>query len=434
MGQGVRRLYERFKGIVMKKKKKIGLTSKILISLILGAILGILINKFFNNDIISKYLVNGVLEVAGQGFIRAMQMLVVPLVFASLVTGSMSMGDTTKLGKIGIKTMVFYLTTTALAIAIALGVASIINPGTNLKLPLPSAETAEVMEKISIKDTILNIIPTNPISALANGEMLQIIIFALIIGIILAKLGEKAKGFANIMVELNDIMMEMTMMVMKFAPIGVFSLITRTFANLGLEAIPPLFKYMISVIAGLGLQLFLVYMVLLFLLARVNPFIFLKKFIPVMGFAFSTASSNATIPMNINKLEEMGISKKISSFTIPLGATINMDGTAIMQGVAVVFISQAYGIPLTLTDFATVILASTLASVGTAGIPSVGLVTLTMVLNSVGLPTEGIALIMGIDRILDMSRTAVNTTGDAVCTAIIAKQEGLLDLNKYNLK
>lgn len=413
-------------------KKKIGLTTKIFIGLIAGAVLGILINKYFKTDFISKYIIDGVLDVVGQGFIRAMQMLVVPLVFASLVTGSMSMGDTTKLGKIGIKTMAFYLTTTALAIAIALGVASVINPGLNLNLPLPEVGTAEVMEKTSMKDTILNIIPTNPISALANGEMLQIILFALVVGIILAKLGPKAKGFSNIMFELNDIMMEMTMIVMKFAPIGVFALITRTFANLGLSAIPPMLKYMGSVMTGLVLQLFIVYLLLLFVLGRLNPFKFLKKFFPVMGFAFSTASSNATIPLNINKLEEMGVSRKISSFTVPLGATINMDGTAIMQGVAVVFIAQAYGIPLTIADYGTVILAATLASVGTAGIPSVGLVTLTMVLNSVGLPTEGIALIMGIDRILDMSRTAINITGDAVCTTIISKQEGLIDLEKYN--
>ncbi len=415
-----------------KERKKLGLTSKIFIALITGAILGIIINKFSTSEFISKYIVEGVLYVTGQGFIRGMQMLVVPLVFASLVTGSMSMGDTTKLGKIGIKTMAFYLVTTALAIAIALGVASVINPGLNLNLPLPETGVGEVAESMDMRETILNIIPTNPISAMANGEMLQIIIFALIVGIILARLGEKAKGFANIMVELNDIMMDMTMLVMKFAPIGVFSLITRTFSNIGLDAITTLFKYMISVISGLGIQLFLVYLVLLFALARVNPFKFLRKFSPVMGFAFSTASSNATIPLNINKLEEMGVSKKVSSFTIPLGATINMDGTAIMQGVAVIFIAQAYGINLSIADYGTVILAATLASVGTAGIPSVGLVTLTMVLNSVGLPTEGIALIMGIDRILDMARTAINITGDAVCSTVIAKQEGLLNLDRFN--
>ncbi|QQK08563.1 dicarboxylate/amino acid:cation symporter [Miniphocaeibacter halophilus] len=416
-----------------KERKKLGLTSKIFIALIAGAILGIIINKFSTSEFISEYIVEGVFYVIGQGFIRGMQMLVVPLVFASLVTGSMSMGDTTKLGKIGIKTMAFYLVTTALAIAIALGVANIINPGLNLNLPLPEAGTGEVVESMDMRETILNIIPTNPISAMANGEMLQIIIFALIVGVILAKLGEKAKGFANIMVELNDIMMEMTMFVMKFAPIGVFALITRTFSNIGLDAITPIFKYMISVVTGLGVQLFLVYLVLLFILARVNPFKFLRKFAPVMGFAFSTASSNATIPLNINKLEEMGVSKKVSSFTIPLGATINMDGTAIMQGVAVVFMAQAYGINLTIADYGTVILAATLASVGTAGIPSVGLVTLTMVLSSVGLPTEGIALIMGIDRILDMARTAINITGDAVCSTVIAKQEGLLNLDRFNL-
>ena len=415
-----------------RKKEKFGLTTQIFIGLISGIIIGTILNKLTTGVFVNEYIVEGLLYVIGQGFIRGMQMLVVPLVFASLVTGSMSMGDTTKLGKIGVKTMAFYLTTTALAIVIALTVGNIISPGNNFNLELPEIGTGEIMEKTSIKDTILNIIPKNPVAALANGEMLQIILFALLVGIILAKLGENTKTIANMMNELNDTMMEMTMIVMKFAPIGVFALITRTFATLGLDAIVPMLKYMLAVMTGLGVQLFAVYLLLLLVLGRLNPWKFLKKFAPVVGFAFSTASSNATIPININKLEEMGISKKISSFTIPLGATINMDGTAIMQGVAVVFISQAYGIPLTIADYGTVILAATLASVGTAGIPSVGLVTLTMVLNSVGLPIEGIAVIMGIDRILDMSRTAINITGDAVCTAIIARQEGLIDLNKYN--
>ena len=415
-----------------RKKQKFGLTTQIFIGLVSGIIIGSILNKLTTGVFVNEYIVEGLLYVIGQGFIRGMQMLVVPLVFASLVTGSMSMGDTTKLGKIGVKTMAFYLTTTALAIVIALTVGNIISPGNNFNLELPEIGTGEIMEKTSIKDTILNIIPKNPVAALANGEMLQIILFALLVGIILAKLGENTKTIANMMNELNDTMMEMTMIVMKFAPIGVFALITRTFATLGLDAIVPMLKYMLAVMTGLGVQLFAVYLLLLLILGRLNPWKFLKKFAPVVGFAFSTASSNATIPININKLEEMGISKKISSFTIPLGATINMDGTAIMQGVAVVFISQAYGIPLTIADYGTVILAATLASVGTAGIPSVGLVTLTMVLNSVGLPIEGIAVIMGIDRILDMSRTAINITGDAVCTAIIARQEGLIDLNKYN--
>ena len=420
----------------MKQKKKMGLTTQIFIGLFLGLLVGIVFNLFVPSSYIKDtILVNGVFDVLGQGFIRLMQMLVVPLVFFSLVTGAMSMGDTKKLGKIGVKTLVFYLFTTALAITLALLLASFIKPGVGIDLSKVSqAAQADPAKAVSIKDTVLNLIPTNPIKAMAEGNMLQIIFFALLVGIILANLGEKAHNVANIFEEFNDIMMDMTMIVMKFAPIGVFALITKTFATLGLSAIFSMLKYMLTVVLGLGLQLFLVYMVLLTIFAKANPFKFLKKFFPVLGFAFSTSSSNATVPMNINKLEELGVSRKISSFTIPLGATINMDGTAIMQGVAVVFAANAYGMQLTPQNFLTVIAAATLASVGTAGIPSVGLITLSMVFNSIGLPISAIAMIMGIDRILDMIRTAINITGDAVCTVIVANSSGeeYFDRKKFN--
>ena len=420
----------------MKKKKKRGLTTQIFIGLFLGLLVGIVFNLFVPTSYIKDtILVNGIFDVLGQGFIRLMQMLVVPLVFFSLVTGAMSMGDTKKLGKIGVKTLVFYLFTTALAITLALLLASFIKPGVGIDLSKVSqAAQADPAKVVSIKDTVLNLIPTNPIKAMAEGNMLQIIFFALLVGIILANLGEKAHNVANIFEEFNDIMMDMTMIVMKFAPIGVFALIAKTFATLGLSAIFSMLKYMLTVVLGLGLQLFLVYMVLLTIFAKANPFKFLKKFFPVLGFAFSTSSSNATVPMNINKLEELGVSRKISSFTIPLGATINMDGTAIMQGVAVVFAANAYGMQLTPQNFLTVIAAATLASVGTAGIPSVGLITLSMVFNSIGLPISAIAMIMGIDRILDMIRTAINITGDAVCTVIVANSSGeeYFDRKKFN--
>ncbi|WP_297811699.1 dicarboxylate/amino acid:cation symporter [uncultured Finegoldia sp.] len=417
------------------KKKKLGLTTQIFIGLFLGLFVGIIFNLFIPSSYIKDtIIVNGVFDVLGQGFIRLMQMLVVPLVFFSLVTGAMSMGDTKKLGKIGVKTLVFYLITTALAITLALLLASFIKPGVGIDLSKVAEANTQVAKSVSFKQTLLNLIPTNPIQAMSEGNMLQIIFFALLIGIILANLGEKAHNVANICEEFNDIMMDMTMIVMKFAPIGVFALIAKTFSSLGFSAILSMLKYMLTVIAGLGLQLLLVYMVLLTIFAKVNPFKFLKKFFPVLGFAFSTSSSNATVPMNINKLEEIGVSRKISSFTIPLGATINMDGTAIMQGVAVVFAANAYGIHLTPQDFLTVIAAATLASVGTAGIPSVGLITLSMVFNSVGLPISAIAMIMGIDRILDMIRTAINITGDAVCTVIVAKGAGeeYFDKEKFN--
>ena len=423
------------KKVKTSNKEALGLTTKIFIALLAGAILGIILcylvpDSSFKKDVI----VEGILYVVGQGFIRLMKMLVVPLVFCSLVCGSMAIGDTKTLGKVGVKTIGFYLVTTALAVCVALGSALLINPGRGLDMDAVQKGTvSSATEATSLVDTLLNIIPKNPVQSMANGDMLPIIVFALFVGIMLAKLGTRGSVVANFFSQFNDVMMEMTMAIMKIAPIGVFCLIARTFATVGFSAFAPMLKYMGNVTLALAIQCLVVYQILLFVFTRLNPFKFIKKFLPVMGFAFSTATSNATIPMSIDTLsKKMGVSKQISSFTIPLGATINMDGTSIMQGVAVVFIAQAYGIPLTMGNLATVVVTATLASIGTAGVPSVGLVTLAMVLNSVGLPTEGIALIMGIDRILDMIRTAVNITGDAVCTTIVCHQEGSLNREVFN--
>ena len=417
------------------KKKKMGLTTKIFVALIVGAIFGVLLHYVVpSGHVKDAILIEGVLYVIGQGFIKLMKMLVVPLVFCSLVCGSMSIGDTKKLGTVGVRTLIFYLATTALAVTVALTVGNILDPGVGLDMSAVQANAAEVqtMEATTLTSTLLNLIPDNPIGSLASGNMLQIIVFALIVGIILAKLGERAETVSNFFTQFNDVMMEMTMMVMSLAPIGVFCLISRTFATIGFSAFVPLAKYMIGVLLALVIQCFVVYLGLLKVFTGLNPIKFIKNFFPVMAFAFSTATSNATIPMSIDTLaKKMGVSKKISSFTIPLGATINMDGTAIMQGVAVVFAAQAFGIELGLAEYITVIGTATLASIGTAGVPSVGLVTLTMVFNSVGLPVEAIGLIMGIDRILDMSRTAVNITGDAVCTTIVAKQNNALDIEVF---
>lgn len=423
------------KNTAEKTKKKIGLSTQIFIALLIGALFGVVIHYWIPSSYIKDtVIVEGVLYVVGQGFIRLMQMLVVPLVFCSLICGSMAIGDTKTLGKVGVKTIGFYLVTTALAVCVALGSALLINPGRGLDMDAVQKGTvSSTTEATSLVDTLLNIIPKNPVQSMANGDMLPIIVFALFVGITLAKLGTRGSVVANFFSQFNDVMMEMTMAIMKVAPIGVFCLIARTFATVGFSAFAPMLKYMGNVTLALAIQCLVVYQILLFVFTRLNPFKFIKKFLPVMGFAFSTATSNATIPMSIDTLsKKMGVSKQISSFTIPLGATINMDGTSIMQGVAVVFIAQAYGIPLTMGNLATVVVTATLASIGTAGVPSVGLVTLAMVLNSVGLPTEGIALIMGIDRILDMIRTAVNITGDAVCTTIVCHQEGSLNREVFN--
>ena len=422
-----------------KGKKKMGLTTMIFISLILGAVVGAIINTWFMDiNVVKNVIVEGVFYVIGQGFISLMKMLVVPLVFFSIICGAAAIGDTKTLGSVGVRTIIFYLFTTMVAVAIALCMARLINPGIGLDMSAvenvsTTVSSSSTKTDMSIVDTILNIIPTNPVAALANGEMLQIIVFALMVGVILAKLKEKAQLVMNFCTQCNDIMMEMTMMIMKVAPIGVFCLIGRTFSELGFSAMVPMFKYMITVVAGLGVQCFVVSIILLKVFTGLNPFKFAKKFFPVQAFAFSTATSNATIPLNIDTLaDKIGVSRKISSFTIPLGATINMDGTSIMQGVAVVFVAQAFGIHLSPADYMTVIVTATLASIGTAGVPSVGLITLAMVFDSVGLPVSGIGLIMGIDRILDMLRTAVNITGDAVCTTIVAKQNNALDVEVFN--
>ena len=418
-----------------KKKKKLSDTGKILLGMVLGVIVGIILNYAVPDSAVKNdVIINGVLYVIGNGFLRLMKMLVVPLVFTSLICGAAAIGDTKTLGQVGVKTIALYICTTALAVSVAIGVANVIKPGIGLDMSelQAAASTVTTGEKTSMTETLLDIIPENPFASLANGTMLQVIVFALIVGVLLAKMGERAELLFNFASQCNDLMMEMTMLVMKAAPIGVFCLIAKTFSGLGLEAILPLLKYVISVITALAVQCLGVYMLLLFAFTRLNPYRFFKKFLPVFGFAFSTATSNATIPLSIETLEDrMGVSRRISSFTIPLGATINMDGTSIMQGVAVVFASQAYGIHLGLSGYLTVIATATLASIGTAGIPSVGLITLSMVFESVGLPIEAIALIMGIDRILDMIRTAVNVTGDAVCTTIVAFQNKAVDLERF---
>lgn len=418
----------------MEKKKKMSLSTQIFIALLTGAILGVVVHYFMPDGYLKDtVIINGILYVVGQGFIRLMQMLVVPLVFCSLVCGSMAIGDTKTLGKVGVKTVVFYFFTTAVAVTVALSIALLINPGRGIQLKNVEAGTVASTEATSMVETILNIIPKNPIGSMASGDMLPIIVFALFVGIMLAKLGSSASTVSNFFSQFNDIMMEMTMSVMKIAPIGVFCLIAKTFAGIGFDAFLPMLKYMGSVTLALAVQCFVVYQVLLFIFTRLNPIKFIKKFFPIMTFAFTTATSNATIPLSIDTLEKkIGVSKRISSFTIPLGATVNMDGTSIMQGVAVIFIAQVYGMNLSAGDLVTVVITATLASIGTAGVPSVGLVTLSMVLSSVGLPTEGIALIMGIDRILDMMRTAVNITGDAVCTTVVSYQEKSLDKEVFN--
>lgn len=418
---------------MMSHLKKISLGNWMIIGMVLGFLVGMILNFYVTNPIIKNtILINNVFYLGGTVFIRLMKMLVVPLVFFSIVVGVASISDIKKIGAIGVRTILLYLVTTAVAVTVALFIAGIVKPG--LGLNMVGTIQSNITATTPIADTFLNIIPENPFNSLAHGDMLPVIIFGLLIGVILAKLREETQVINKFFTEGNTIMMEMTRIVMKFAPIGIFCLMAKTFATLGFDGILPIAKYIGCVLICLAVQAFLIYPSLLVIFTRLNPINFFKKFLSVMFFAFSSSTSNATIPLNLERLSQLGVSRDVSSFTIPLGATINMDGTAIMQGCAVMFAAQAYGFDLGMSALLTVILTAVMASIGTAGVPSVGIITLNMVFGSVGLPTDAIGMIMGIDHILDMIRTAVNVTGDAICTIIVAFKNKSIDLDLYNGK
>ncbi|MGL6106728.1 dicarboxylate/amino acid:cation symporter [Romboutsia sp.] len=412
-------------------KKKLGLTSKIFIGMILGILFGLLLSKVPSGYLKDTILLGGILKILGSGFITAIKMLVVPLVFISLVCGASAMSDIKKLGRIGVKTLGFYLCTTALAVTIALIIAKVVNPGVGIDMSNIVTSDPTIGEKQSLVDIILAMIPSNPIASLASGEMLQIIVFAILTGVAISIIGEKGQPVKALFESFNEVCMKMVSIVMLIAPYGVFALISNTFATIGFSAMWSLAKYMFVVLFALLIQGTVVYSGLLKLFSGLKLKPFYKKYAKVAAVTFSTSSSNASLPVTIEAMEEIGVHNSVASFTLPLGATINMDGTAIMQGAACIFISQIYGIDLGISQLLTIVLTATLASIGTAGVPGVGMITLSMVLTSVGLPLEGIGIIMGIDRILDMCRTTINVMGDCACTLVVSKQENELDLDKY---
>jgi len=375
---------------------------------------------------------NGIFHVVGQVFLAGLMVLVVPLVFVSLVCGTAALDDIRRLGRVGVKTVGLYLFTTAAAISLALTAALVVKPGAGFDLGDGAADYT-AREAPSLVQVIIDIFPRNPINAMAEGNMLQIIVFAILFGVAMSLAGDAGRRLLAVFEDLNTVIMRLVWIIMEAAPYGVFALIARTFAAQGFDAVPPLLKYFLLVLAVLFAHALLTYPLLLKLMSGLSPRVFLRKMREVQVFAFSTASSNATLPVTLRTVQEQfGVGRSVCSFTVPLGATINMDGTAVMQGVATVFIAQAFGVDLSVTDYLMVILTATLASIGTAGVPGVGLVMLAMVLNQVGLPVEGIALILGVDRLLDMVRTAVNVTGDATVTCIVAKSEGDLNQAVFN--
>ncbi len=416
----------------MAKRRKLTLTTEILIAMIAGAVLGLVLNLAAGDSaFVRDVLTDGIFAVIGSIFIAALKMLVVPLVFVSLICGVTALGDIAQLGRIGLKALIFYLFTTALAITIALSVAGLIDPGQGFTVGDGTAAFTG-KEAPPISQVIMDLVPSNPVAAMADGNMLQIIVFAILLGIAMTLAGERGRHVLNLFTDLNAVMMKMVAIVMRIAPIGVFCLIAKTFASQGIDVIAPLAGYFLTVVLALLIHGLGVFSLVLRLLGGLDPIMFFRKMRAAMVFAFSTASSNATIPVTLDTVENrLGVKNSVASFTVPLGATINMDGTAIMQGVATVFIANVYAVDLGVTQYLAVILTATLASIGTAGVPGVGLIMLSMVLVQVGLPVEGIALIIGVVRLLDMLRTAVNITGDSVATCLIAKCEKAFDMAKF---
>jgi Na+/H+-dicarboxylate symporter len=401
--------------------KKLSLVTKIFIGLIAGIVVGILMQSV--PEVATTYI-----KPFGTLFLNLIKLIIVPLVLSSLIVGTCSLGDVKKLGRIGGKTMLYYLFTTAFAVTIGLVIANLSNVGAGFSIPTDAV--VETTEAPSIVDTLLKIIPTNPFKAMVEGDMLQIIAFAIIFGAGIMGVGIEGKGkiLFNFFDATADVMYKITATIMEFAPIGVFALMTPVIAVNGPAVLLPLLKLIVVVYAGCLIHAIFTYSTTVAVFAKISPIKFFKSISPAMLFAYTTASSSGTLPINMKCIEEnIGVSKSISSFVLPLGATVNMDGTAIYQGVCAFFIAQVYGVDLSISAQAVIILTATLASIGTAGVPGAGMIMLTLVLESVGLPLEGIALIAGVDRILDMARTVVNITGDAACSVIVAATEGELN-------
>lgn len=405
---------------VSSPEKGIALWKKIFIGMLCGIVVGIVAGP----DAV-------LLKPIGDIFLNAIKMLIIPLVFCSLVVGVTAISDTQKMGRIAAKSIGIYLVTTALAISLGLIASSLISPGIGLEMSLSATQVASKSEP-SFLDTLINLVPKNPISALASGNVLQTIVFAIGLGIALSLSGEKAKPAVRVFESLAEAMYKLTSLVMKFAPYGIFALIAVVAGQYGLDILLPLIKVIFLVYLCCIIQVLVVYSGILKVVANLSPIHYLRALANPAAVAFTTTSSSGTLPVTIRTAhEELGVSREISSFVLPLGATINMDGTAIYQGVAAIFIAQVFGVSLDVQDYLMIIMTSTLASIGTAGVPGAGLIMLSLVLSTVGLPLEGLAIVAGIDRILDMARTSVNVCGDLMISVLISKSEKGLDTSIY---
>jgi len=404
------------------------LIAGLLLGIVCGFIMKALPSYFYVDDVI----INGIMKLLGTGFINLIKMTVIPLVFVSLVCGISSFGDTKKLGVIGLKTILLFLFSTIGAIVISILCASIFKPGNGLNCDFSSSTAYTPPEVKNIVDIFLDIIPINPVKSMSKGNLLQVLVFAVFFGVSIGMLGERAKKLTNIFEIINDCMMKIVSMIMSIAPIGVFALISITVYSTGMDSLIGILKMILVVVCALIVHTVLIYGSMLKMGSKLSIVKFFKRYARVAGITFSTASSNAALPASMEMMRDIGVNSSIYQFVLPIGATVNMAGTAIVQGVTAVFISQAYSMELSFRSMVTIVISAVLASIGTAGVPGVGMIMMAMVLESVGLPVQGIALVIGVDRILDMMRTTVNVLGDCVCCTVVAKSEKMIELDKYN--
>ncbi|PIA73924.1 dicarboxylate/amino acid:cation symporter [Ectopseudomonas toyotomiensis] len=399
---------------------RVPLWQQILVGLVLGVVVGMLFKSLAL-----------ALAPVGALFLNAIKMLIVPLVFVSLVAGITAMSDSAKLGRISVKTIAIYLLTTAFAVSIGLAFGTLFSPGEGMNMVASGSEEAK--QAPSLVQILVGLVPTNPVMAFAEGNILQIIVFAIALGVSMNLIGDKAAPVVKLFDSLAEVFYKLTDLVMRFAPIGVFALIAGVVASHGIEVLLPLAGVIGVIYLASIAHMLLIYGGLIGGLARLSPLRFFRGIAPALAVAFSTSSSSGTLPVSIEcARKNLGVSQGVAGFVLPVGATINMDGTAIYQGVLALFIAQAFGIDLNAGQYLMIILTATLASVGTAGVPGAGLIMLGLVLTSVGLPLEGVALIAGIDRILDMARTTVNVAGDLMTTTLVGSSEKELDREVYN--
>ena len=408
------------------------LTRNILLGMFIGFVVGAIL--FYTNFLpsgIKQFIETYIFNLGSSIFVNLLKLLIVPLVFFSLVSGISSLTNMTSLGNITFKTVALYLSTTAIAVSLSLIVGSIFKPGSGYSSNIAPPE--KLPQGQGIYETILDIFPSNIIEAMANNQMLAVVFFSILFGLALNKTNHLTNNFSESFEKLNTVFMQLVIMIIAFAPIGVFCLIGKFVIADGLDIFQEAFKYVALLIAVLFIHAVVTYSLILKIFTNLSLTTFYKKMREVAIFAFSTSSSAATIPVTLKTVQDnLGVNKNVASFVIPVGATINMDGTAIMQGMATVFIAQMSGIDLSLIQYIQVVILAVVTSIGTAAVPSAGTITLVIILQQFGLPLEAIGIILAVDRILDMLRTSVNVTGDAAVACIVANSEGLLDKNIYN--